>query len=1078
VTHDLPSQGEEVFLFPLAPGQERIWLLDQLSGGTPLFNLNTTARVRATVDVDALARALDEIVRRHEILRTRFRLVDDEPTQVVLPSAGLPLHTVDLTHLDGSHAEAEARAILEDDARRPFDIAHDPLVRTTFVRLSEADALLSVTMHHIVSDGWSIGIFFAELSRNWSGFARGEFVPLPALSIQYGDYALWERERLGGETIARQIEFWRDNLRDAPVFELPSDHPRPAEQSFAGACVPIEIAPELTGAIEALARRSGATPFMALLTAFLVLMHRYTADEDIVLGSYVAGRSRPELEQLLGFFLNTIALRFDLSGDPSFEELLERVRHATLESYEHQDVPFATLVEALRPERDLSRSPICQVVFQMINVPTLVEGDEQRQALVDVAHETAAFDLTCTLWESGAGLRGHIEYCTDLFEQATMARLAAHYRVLLEGIVSRPQERISSLPLLAPAERRLVLEAWNETARPYEASVTIAQLFAEAAERSPDSTAFTCGADRLSYTELDERANRLAHHLASIGAGPETLVGVCLERSLDACVALLAVFKAGAAYLPLDPTYPRERLAFMLADADAAALVTRGALVADLGLDAERVVRVDTDAALIAAQPASAPALRGSADSLAYVIYTSGSTGRPKGVAVEQRQILNRFAWMWEDYPFAPGEIGCQKTPLSFVDSIWEVFGPLLKGVSTAIVPDRVLRDPDELIGELAREGVTRIWLVPSFLRAMLDARPDLGEALPALRFWVSSGEPLPTDLAERFRRCAPDAVLYNIYGTSEVWDATWFDPTLAPNVRGRSPIGRPIANVRAYVLDRRLEPVPVGVAGELYVAGVGVPRGYLNQPELNAARFVPDPFVEGGGLMYATGDAVRYLPDGTIDFLGRSDALVKVRGYRIELGEIEAVLGELPSVRDALVAVIPGNDGERTLGAFIVPDGDGLEPEELRAALRQRLPEHMLPASFVRVDALPLTPSGKRDRLSLPSAPPLPSGTARYVKPATQLEQVIAGIWRELLDVERVGRRENFFDLGGHSLMLFRVQSRLHAAIGVRVPTNDLFRYPTIESLAACCADALAAEPDATPASTSRRLDQDAVAR
>jgi amino acid adenylation domain-containing protein len=1051
----------EFFLFPLSLGQERIWFLNELAPGSSLFNLNTTIRARPGVDVAALRRALAELARRHESLRTRFRVVDDQPAQAVLPHATLTLRLVEATGRGGD-AEAAALAAVREDAARPFDLASDELVRTTLVRTADA-ALLSVTMHHIVSDGWSIGIFFSELSALWSAFSAGRPSLLPELPIQYGDFAVWERERFSSGALDGQVAFWRRKLDGALTVELPADHPRPAEQTFAGATLPVELAPPLRASVVELGRRHGATPFMTLFAAFVVLLHRMTGDDDLVVGSYVAGRGRGELERLIGFFLNTLPIRVDVSGDPTFVELLARVRGTLLEAYENQDVPFARLVEELRPDRDLSRSPLCQLVFQMINVPTIDESDEQREALVDLGRSSAAFDLTYTLWDSGDGWRGDIEYSTELFEPVTIERLAARYVTLLEALGRDADVPISRLELMPPAEHRLLLETWNDTARDYPVA-SLAGLFDAAVARTPDATAFVCGAETLTYAELDARSTQLARYLVAAGAAPETLVGICLERSLEACVAVLAAVKAGAAYLPLDPAYPPERLSFMLRDAAPSVLVMRSDLA---GVDASsiRVVRLDVDAAEIERAPLSPLPSPAGPEALAYVIYTSGSTGSPKGVAVEHAQILNRLAWMWEKYPFEPGEVACQKTALSFVDSIWELFGGLLQNVPTVVVRDEVVRDAVAVVEELARHGVTRIWLVPSYLRALLDVCDDLGRALPALRFWVTSGEPLSAELAQRFRRAHPAAALHNVYGTSEIWDATWFDPALEGSAYVRPPIGRPIANVRTYVLDPRGELCPIGAYGELHVGGIGVARGYLGAAD--DGPFVADPFSSSpGARLYATGDRARQLWDGNVELAGREDDQIKLRGHRVEPAEIEAVLLDRPEIREAVVAAQEVDGEARSLAAYVVPAaGTAIDAVRLRDDLRTRLPGHMVPAAFVVLDSLPRTPSGKCDRRRLPRVEPQPVRAPKYERPTGPIEAALSSIWEELLDLETVGRRDNFFDIGGHSLLMFRLQGRIAQTFGIRLAMTELFYHPTIEALAVCCAQHVAALTPAEPA-------------
>ena len=628
---------------------------------------------------------------------------------------------------------------------------------------------------------------------------------------------------------------------------------------------------------------------MTLLAAFQTLLFRYTGQDDFVVGTFIANRNHAEIEGLIGFFVNTLVLRANFAGAPSFREVLRRVRETTLDAYAHQDLPFARLVQELSPERDLSRNPLFQVAFQLLNAPTLgQEGSNSNYEVLEVQRETAILDLTVSVWENADGLDGEIEYNTDLFDADTVKRLAAHYLILLQSIVADPDQRVHDLPLLSDAERRQLLIEWNATKTDYPHEENIVSLFEAQVARSPAATALVCEEARITYAELNSRSNRLARHLQVLGVGPEVLVGICIDRSFDFVVALLATFKAGGAYLPLDPSYPKARLAFMLKEAGVSVLLTLSRFLPELPVEGQKVFCLDADCELLGQYPDTNLATRCSPQQLAYVIYTSGSTGQPKGVAVEHRQLLNRLYWMWEEYPFAPDEVGCQKTAANFVDSIWELFGPLLKGIPTVIIRDEVLRDANRLVEELARHQVTRLWVVPSLLRALLDLYPDLQERLPHLRFWVSSGEVLTPELFQRFRAQMPAAVLYNLYGTSEVWDATWFDPTRETVTDGQVPIGRPIFNVQVYVLDEQMQPVPIGVPGELYVGGAR-PGARLPQSARADGREVHSQPVQQPGRtarLYKTGDLVRYLPDGNIEFLGRLDQQVKIRGFRIEPGE------------------------------------------------------------------------------------------------------------------------------------------------------------------------------------------------
>ena len=893
------------------------------------------------------------------------------------------------------------------------------------------------------------------------GVRGGTAVPAPELPIQYGDFAVWERERFASGALDDQVAFWRRTLDGAPTVELPSDHPRPPSRRSPARRCRSRCRRALRAGVVELGRRHGATPFMTLFAAFVVLLHRMTGEDDLVVGSYVAGRSRGELERLIGFFLNTLPIRVDLSGDPTFVELLARVRSTLLEALRAPGRPVRAPRRGATPRPRLSRSPLCQLVFQMINVPTIDESDEQREALVDLGRSSAGFDLTYTLWDSGDGWRGDIEYSTELFESGDdRAARSAVPDAPRSGRARRGRSDLASraasrAPNAACSSRR------GTTPRATTPSTSLAELFAGAVGRTPDATALVCGAETLSYADLDERSTQLARHLVTLGAGPETLVGVCLERSLEACVAVLAAVKAGAAYLPLDPSYPPERLSFMLRDAAPPVLVTRSDIAA--GVDAGRCPRRPPRRGRRRRSPTRRRRRcrrRSGPHALAYVIYTSGSTGRPKGVAVEQAQILNRLAWMWEEYPFASGEVACLKTALSFVDSIWELFGGLLQGVPTVILRDEVVRDAAAVVDELARHGVTRIWVVPSYLRALLDVRADLGGALPALRFWATSGEPLSAELAQRFRSAHPGATLHNVYGTSEIWDATWFDPTLERGPYARPPIGRPIANVRTYALDRHGEPCPIGAYGELHVGGIGLARGYLGAAD--NGHFVADPFSSRpDARLYATGDSARHLWDGNIELSGRGDDQIKLRGHRVEPAEIEAVLLERPEIGEAVVAAQEQthDDEARSLVAYLVPAAEGVvDVDHVRSDLRARLPEHMVPAAFVVLDNLPRTPSGKYDRRRLPRVEPQPVRAPRYERPTGPIEAALSSIWEELLSLETVGRRDNFFDIGGHSLLMFRMQGRIAETFGIRLAMTELFYHPTIEALAACCAQRTAA--------------------
>jgi amino acid adenylation domain-containing protein len=905
---------------PLSFSQARLWFLEQLAPGSFFFNEIDTVRFDFAFDAAILERSLNEIVRRHECLSSTFLVRDGEPVQVVAPTFNLNLLVTDLSALSKDEREARARRFIEDETHRPFDLTRGPLIRTNLIRMAEWEYIFVLAMHHIISDGWSMGIFWDELSAIWSAFEAGLPSPLPELPIQYADFAVWQRQRVQGELLHSQLDYWKQQLADLSLLELPADRPRLGIQTFNGGRESLHLPASVAAGLKTLSQREGVTLFMTLLAAFKTLLHRYTGQEDIVVGTFIANRNRAEIEKLIGFFVNSLVLRTSLERNPTFRELLGRVREVTLGAYANQDLPFEKLVEELQPERDLSRNPLFQVVFQLVNVPTAkFSSDGSDETSLDVERGTSILDIVFHMWESeDDGLSGSLEYNTDLFDAATIQRLLVHFQRLLNSIVAAPDARLSELPMLSDLERDTILVKWNATAQDYPQDQSLVSLFSEQARQTPRATAFLCRGESLTYEELDQRSNRLGHYLRGLGVGPEKVVGLLLGRSLETIVALLAVLKTGAAYLPLDPDCPQERLNSIIEDSRATAVLTRKEMTGVLSSSAARIICLDAEVEAICRQPASHPGQAVTPDTLAYVIYTSGSTGQPKGVAVEQRQILNRLSWMWRAYPFAQDEVCCYKTALGFVDSIWELFGGLLQGVPTVIVPDTVLKDPYELVQLLSEHRCTRLWLVPSLLAVLLDTHADLKQQLPALKFWVSSGEALTSELFERFQRQMPDSVLFNLYGTSEIWDATWYDPRA--QALSQVPIGKPISNVQTYILDRHLQPLPVGGFGELYVGGHGLARGYLNRQDLTAEKFLPNPFSpQPGASMYRTGDRVRYLPDANIEFLGRLDQQVKLRGFRIELAEIESALVEHPGVKQASVTVREDNPGDRRLVAYVV---------------------------------------------------------------------------------------------------------------------------------------------------------------
>lgn len=1045
----------EVFVFPVSYGQQRLWFMEQLQPGTSLFNLSIPVRLNTPVSVKILERSLNEIVCRHESLRTTFAVVHEKVVQLINPSVEHKLVVVDLTHLSPSAREEEGARLASIEAQTPFDLIHGPLLRTTLIKIDDLDHIFILTMHHIISDGWSLGIFWRELNTLCQAFAAGNPSPLPELTIQYADFSVWQREWLQGGALDSQLAYWKHQLSDLPVPELPTDNPRPKIQTFAGARYPVSIPGELTAALMAASRREGVTLFMMVLAAFQTLLYRYTGQPDTVLGTYIAGRNRSELEAVIGFFLNTLVLRTKLNSNDSFAEVLKRVRQVTLEAYAHQDVPFAKLVEELQPVRDLGRNPLFQVMFQLLNVPTLSrEKDAPQPNVMEVPCVSSVFDLSFMLEEVGMELSGHIEYNTALFNANSIKRMFGHYLNLLEQVLGDMHQRIGDLQLQTRAEQIQQAE-WNRTERDYSQSGDIVSWFDAQVKLRPDAVAFFCNGQELTYGEIDRRSNKLARFLQSQGAGPEKIVGVYLDRSFDFIVALISIFRVGAVYLPLDPSYPSARLRFMIEDAKISVLITKRELLGIVGGQCSNTICIDADFEEINRQHESKldPVVKVSPEQPAYVIYTSGSTGEPKGVIVPHRQVINRFQWMWEAYPFEPHEVCSQKTAVSFVDSIWELLGPLLQGIPTLIIPDEVIRDPFALIKALGEYRVTRLWVVPSLLGWVLDAEPDLEKRLPLLKFWVTSGEALSVELLEKFQQQMPGSILYNLYGTSEVWDVTWFDTReYKSTTRRHVPIGTPISNMKIYVVDSCFRLAPIGIPGELWVGGDGLATSYLGDPALSAEKFVPDVFgAEAGAKLYRTGDLVRYLPNGDLEFLQRIDTQVKVRGFRVELGEVESALCRCPGVKEAVVVFQDQDGAEKRVVGYVVMKG--LHPPtmaDLRSLLKEVLPDHMIPAALVPMESLPLLPNGKRDKLQLPK-PKLDERrvNGKHVPPGSEVEMMIAGVWSDVLQFEQIGLHDNFFDLGGHSLLLFQVYSKLRDRFDQQFSITDLFKYPTVSALA-----------------------------
>ncbi|HEU4559040.1 MAG TPA: amino acid adenylation domain-containing protein, partial [Longimicrobium sp.] len=979
--------AERTGALPLSFAQERLWFLDRLEPGSTAYNIPVAWRLGGALDEAALERALGEIVRRHESLRTTFAEVDGSPVQAVAPFGAFALPVEDLSGLSETDREAEVRRRAGEEAGRAFDLSAGPLFHAALLRVGEEDHVLLLSMHHIVSDGWSLGVLFRELSTLYTAYRDGGESPLAELAVQYADYAVWQREQLAGEVLDRQLSYWTEQLAGAPeLLELPTDHPRPPVQTYRGATVPVEVSLELLERLQALGRSEGATLYMTLLGAFQVLLGKYAGSDDVVVGSPIAGRTRREVEELIGFFVNTLVLRTDFSGDPGFREVLRRVREVTLGAYEHQELPFEKMVAELQPERSLSRSPLFQVMFTLENAEG--GGDDDLSGLkvggAGAAMEIAKFDLSLTLVATPQGLRGGLNYNTDLFERGTIERMLGHLARVLEQVAADADVRLSRLELLGEAERALVLEEWNRTAAEVPADLCIHQLFETQADRTPGAVAVVFEGAELTYAELDARASRLANYLRRRGVGPEVRVGICLERSLELVVSVLAVLKAGGAYVPLDPGYPAERLAYMLADAGASVLLTQDGLRSALPpRPGAQVVSVDGEWAEIATESAERPESGAGSRSLAYVIYTSGSTGRPKGVAVEHGAAAAHLAGFARELEIGAADRVLHFASFGFDVAFEQLFLPLLAGAGL------VLRGADpwppaEWPSRVREAGVTVANLPPAYWQEVSATAG--GSALPDLRLLIVGADAMPTAAVRRWRTGVESpARLLNAYGPTEaVITATTF-PLPGDYPGGYAgpvvPIGRGLPGRTGLVLDGSARPVPVGVPGELYLGGAQVARGYMGRPELTAERFVPDPFSgEPGARLYRTGDRARWRADGMLEYLGRLDVQVKIRGFRIEPGEVEAALRRNPGVTDCVVMAREDVPGDRRLVAYVV---GGVETEALRAHLRQSLPEHMVPGAFVVLERLPLTPNGKLDRKALP-APDLASAEETYVAPRT----------------------------------------------------------------------------------------------
>ncbi len=1035
-------------VLPLSFAQQRLWFLDQLELGNTTYVIPSALRMDGEIKAQALERSFQELIHRHESLRTTFEERDGQPMQVIHLAGPFTLPVIDLQGLREEQREQVARQLASQERQHPCDLTTGPLLRTYLLRLESQEHVLLQTLHHIITDGWSSQVLQRELVTLYQAFAAGQPSPLASLPIQYIDYALWQRAWLQGEVLQAQLSYWRSQLAGIVPLELPTDHPRPSVQTHRGARQVLQLSPILSEQLVALSGQQNVTLFMLLLAAFQILLARYTGQKEISVGTPIANRHHAEIERVIGFFVNTLVLRTDLSSNPTFLEVLRQVREVCLGAYAHQDVPFEKIVEELEPERDLSRSPLFQVMFVVQNTPP-GQGELTGVSLEPFSTESqiSKFDLTLSMVQREQGLGCWLEYNTNLFEADTITGMLSHWQRILEGVVDNPQDRVWDLPLLTAAEREQLLVQWNATQTNAPEDLCLHQLFEQQVERSPDVVALVFEEQQLTYEQLNGRANQLAHHLQVLGVGPEALVGLCMERSIEMVVGLLAVLKAGGAYLPLDPTYPAERLAYMIQDAHVWLLLTHHRLREYVPQKEDlQVISLDQDELFVGSKLLTNPESGVQLENLAYIIYTSGSTGSPKGVMISQRSLCNHMHWMQETFPLTEADRILQKTPFSFDASIWEFYAPLLAGARLIMAQPGGHQDGSYLVKAIAEQHITTVQLVPLLLEALLQELE--WDTCSSLRHVFCGGEPLSNHLRNSFI-AHHGAELHNLYGPTETCiDATSWTCT-GRELSQVVPIGHPIFNTQLYVLDARLQLVPPAVAGELSISGVGLARGYLGRADLTAERFVPHPWSQQpGARLYRTGDLVRYRSDGNLEFVGRKDQQVKIRGYRIELGEIETMLQAHPDVQQGVVLVREDVPGDKRLVAYVVGSQD-LTETGLRSFLQEQLPAYLIPSQILLMDAMPLTPNGKLDRKALPSPASVRSELeVAFISPRTPAEQVVAGIWAEILRMDHISLNDNFFELGGHSLRGVQVISRLRDAFQVKLPLRSLFERPTVEGL------------------------------
>ncbi len=1133
-----PNISEEVFVFPASFAQQRLWFFDRLFPGTAFYNVPTAIRLTGVLDLAALEESFNEIVRRHEVLRTTFGTQEGQPVQLIASDSRVSIALIDLQQLPVNEREAAAQQTIAQEIQQPFNLAQGSLLRVTLLQLNSTEYVLLINLHHIVFDEWSIALLIRELGLLYSAFSAGKPLSLPELPIQYADFAHWQREWLQGDELESQMSYWRSQLQNLSVLEIGSNRSRLNEPCNRGATQLLELPLDLSQALLALSQQEGVTLFMILLAAFQALLYRYTGQTDIAVGSPIANRNRRELEDLIGFFANSLVLRTDLSGNPTFRELLFRVRQVAVGAYAHQDLPFEKLVEELHPERKVSRNPLFQVVFALQNAP-IEQLELPGLTLSSYKFEitTARFDLEFYLWEcadnfrslwgdgwqQSEGLRGALVYNTDLFERDAIARMLQHFQTLLAGVVANPDTHLADIPILSVAEQHQLLVEWNQTERDYP-ELCIHQLFESIVAQSPEAIAVSFGKQKFTYQQLNSGSNQLADYLRKLGVGSETLVGICMEPSPIMVAGLLGILKAGGAYVPLDPTHPPERLQFMLEDAQVSVLLTQRDFISrDAKFHAStiqnpkskiqnlKVVCLERDWEAIALSSEENLINHTTVDNLAYVVYTSGSTGTPKGVAITHRAV-NRLVCNTNYISLEPGDKVAQCANISFDAATFEIWGALLNGAQLVGINREVTLSPQDFAQEIQQQEIDVLFLTTALFNSIVREVPT---AFRSLRYLLFGGEAVNVRWVKAVKQHGAPEHLLHVYGPTENTTFTsWYE---VQDVAATSvPIGRAIANTQIYLLDAYLKPVPIGVTGEIYVGGDGLARGYLNRPDLTAEKFILNPFYGSGEWpvasgercrqgkgeeskitplassreksppqwrqnlkskiqnpkserLYKTGDLARYLPDGNLEFVGRTDYQVKLRGFRIELGEIETVLNQYPAVEKAVVVVREDETCDRTLVAYIVCNQElNLRTSDLRSFLKTKLPNYMIPSAFVVLETLPLTPNGKVDRQILPAPDFASTGLPEISQlPQTSVEAELAQIWAEILGLEQVGISDNFFELGGHSLLATQLVSRIRDRTQVKVPLRRIFETPTIAELAQYIEAMSGADRDLQMAST-----------